>query len=186
MGGPWDAQLDKDNGGVQMLIYLLAVFFRADSYSTPRKSCRVVQSSSLDWFLFVSAGNCPNQAGCSTDWWRKLSPSQFLGVYSHSLLFLFNSLHVIHKNKKLVLFCGESHIFIGYRLEWALGGLLCPVVVVFYVWQCPVLSKAKLCKVYMWVSGRVQTLIVWAGANQLNAGQACTIFGDTKVQVGPT
>ena len=49
--------------------------------------------------------------------------------------------------------CGKIHIFIGCRLEWALGVLLfllCLVVVIL----CMVITKAKMCKIYVWILGR--------------------------------
>ena len=60
---------------VQMLIYLMSVFFKAESLSKLRVSS--VQSGSLG--QSVSVNDHPGQAGCSTDWW---------GARSHFLYFL--------------------------------------------------------------------------------------------------
>ena len=45
--------------------------------------------------------------------------------------------------------CGEINVLIGHRLQQALGMLLCPVIVPFYVWWCTVLTKANLGEVYI-------------------------------------
>ena len=44
----------------------------------------------------------------------------------------------------------------GNRLQQALVVLLCPVVVLFHVLQCTVLTKAKLGKACVWVPGKPQ------------------------------
>ena len=38
-----------------------------------------------------------------------------------------------------------------------------------------VLTKAKLCAVYVRISGEVQTSVAWVEANQLRGGQAGTV-----------
>ena len=115
-------------------------FFQG-TLSTQGDSLRAVQSTSLHWFLSVSAGDCPNQAGCSTEWQGKLS----LSILSYTWSLIAFPLQGVLPlppcsiGIKLPLYgllirmftCWEICVLIGCRLQWALGVLLCLVVVLF-------------------------------------------------------
>ena len=45
--------------------------------------------------------------------------------------------------------CEQICVLIGHRLQWALGAILCPAVVLFYVWLGTVLTKAELSEVHL-------------------------------------
>ena len=58
-----------------------------------------------------------------------------------------------------MLSCREIHVFIGHGLWQALKVLLGSAVVLSYAWQCTVLTKAKLGKVYLQIIGRAWTSV---------------------------
>ena len=83
--GSFECTAGKRHGDVQIVMYLLAVFFRGDSPLTFENPSRVVQSASLRWFLFVSTIDYPEVATCSIDWCGEALISLSIPWYTQSL-----------------------------------------------------------------------------------------------------
>ena len=164
------------------MTYLLVGFFQADSLSTLEDSSRAVQYAFLGWSL--SAGDHHDQVGCGcSNWWVNfhfLSLSSLVYMVTHCFpcsTGIYQCCHIVLlwsllpgcnntimlitiwscNNKRGVWFsCGEICLFIGHRKQQDMGVLLCLVVVLFYVWQYKVQTKAKLDEVYTQVPGTMK------------------------------
>ena len=132
LGNPCDAESGKGMG-MSRCWHSCWMLFRV--YSLWDFS-GTVQSASLSQPHFVHAGDHPDQAGYSSDWWGKLSLSlSVLGMHCHScfpswtVILPLPSCVIIKNRKACYLVMEKFAYFISHVLQWALGVLSCLVLV---------------------------------------------------------
>ena len=163
MRDPWDAWSGKDTGVSRywhtFWLCFSGLLLSQQLGTLPRQCHLLIQIS----FSLLVQGDHPDQAGCSTAWLEKISFSLYILWYTQPLiafpleLWVYSCHHLIVWNRKMGCLVLGISVFIGQRLQWVMGVLLCLVVVLFYDWQYIIPIRAKLSKVYVQAPGRLGT-----------------------------